>query len=319
MIVIPSKRNVFCKINESGREIWEDMYVPGVKQKFIGLPYVEFDLIETHLRYPERTTDQLIGQQIGGNFADLIFQDPAEKNSVDEADMKFWFNEPIGGWRQGITRYYFLEEISIQNMCWPKLSRLFDGTLRKSIEDFNEGDIVEGFCESIHLNHGICIDFGCNFLGLLPITESEWGRLNAALPPEKIGELRPDYYTLRAEERPKLFKCKIRRKMNDKYFRWPLELDVIEPAWLREYVIPVGDYIPRLIAVEEESSNFKAKEYARVSGRRYNSPRRYSYSFADYSENLPWLQSQLDYFPEDHSQDSNFYEDRLPSLEKGCY
>merc|ERR1712207_121009 len=86
-----------------------------VDQKYIGVPYVEFDLIETHLRFTEKD-HQLINQQIEGNFVNLTFQQPEETNYINEEDMNFWFNQPEGGWRQGNGRYYFLEEVSIRNI-----------------------------------------------------------------------------------------------------------------------------------------------------------------------------------------------------------
>merc|ERR1711933_387864 len=162
-----------CRAHDSGRELWEDMYAPNVDQKYIDVPYVEFDLIETHLRFTEKD-HQLINQQVEGNFVNLTFQQPKETNYVNEEDMNFWFNQPEGGWRQGNSRYYFLEEVSIHNINWPKLSKIFDGTIRKSMFEFSEGDIIEGYCNSIHLHHGICVDFGSDTLGLLPLNQMSW-------------------------------------------------------------------------------------------------------------------------------------------------
>merc|ERR1711904_489464 len=160
-------KNKIARVHESESEIWDSMYAPPVNQKYIGIPYIEFDLIDTQLRYPFRVEDKVIGQQVGGSFPELIFQNPEEHGYVNKGDMGFWFNEPRGGWRQGIARYYFLEEIPKENIAWPKQGRIFDGTLRNQLRN-----IVEGKCESIQLQHGLLIDFGCTFLGLLPIDES---------------------------------------------------------------------------------------------------------------------------------------------------
>merc|ERR1712025_1546018 len=122
-----------CRIYGLEREIWDGIYPPSVNQKNIGLPYIEFDLIHTHLRYPDREGDQLINEQIGGKFIDLIFQDPNEPNYINEGDMDYWFNEPEGGWRQGVARYYLMEELPIRHAKWPKIPKIFDGILRRHI------------------------------------------------------------------------------------------------------------------------------------------------------------------------------------------
>merc|ERR1711977_394385 len=83
------RSSVFVRISESERELWEDIYTIGTDKKYIALPYIEFELIETHLRYSEEKKDQLISQQVVGNFADLIFQDPNSKDYINESDMEF--------------------------------------------------------------------------------------------------------------------------------------------------------------------------------------------------------------------------------------
>jgi hypothetical protein len=291
------------RATESKRELWEDMYSNGVHLKYIGIPFVEFDIIETHLRYPNQNDEQLIGQQVGGNFTDLILQDPREPNYKNDEDVKFWFNEPIGGWRQGIARYFYLEEIPIHNVSWPKLSKISDGRLRISINDFKESDVVEGYCESIHLHHGICIDFGCNHLGLLPLGPENWEKIYDDLPCESHVKLRPDFDKIRSDNPPFIFKCKLRRKLDHNYFRWPIELDIIKPEWLRAYIIPVGDYEPRLLIMPEKLTEMDEKDYGRLAGRHYRPPRRYSYRFADHEENNSWIQAQLENAPEDHSRE----------------
>merc|ERR1712070_812205 len=138
--------------------------------------------------------------------------------------MDYWFNEPNGGWRQGIARYYSLKEVMIQNVSWPKLARISDGTLRKSIDSYRVGDIVQGTCDSIHLHHGICIDFGCNYLGILPMNVAIWNQIYTDLDYEKYEEIRPDSDKLSAKKKLTTFICEIRASLDRKYFRWPVEL-----------------------------------------------------------------------------------------------
>merc|ERR1711918_48151 len=114
----------------------------------------------------------------------------------------------------GVARYYFLEEIPIQTVRWPKLPQVFDGTLRKPMADFQEGCIVTGTSHSIHLHHGICIDFGCNLLGLLPMNATIWERIYAELPLERHAELRPDFDKLQPDKPLTNFSCKVRRKLD---------------------------------------------------------------------------------------------------------
>jgi hypothetical protein len=283
--------------------LWEDIYATGADKKYIALPYIEFELIETHLRYPEEKKDQLISQQVVGNFADLIFQDPNSKDYINESDMEFWFEEPSNGWRQGLARFYYLEELPLHTVSWPKLAKIFDGAIRKSMNAYEEGEIISGFCESIHMHHGISIDFGCDFLGLVPMDHEEWERANINLPSAKLELLRPDFDRLSNKEKSPIFVCKVRRKLDNKYFRWPIELDVIEPAWLRQYVLAIGDYEPRLIASDEHLSKIDSREFARISGRKYNSPRGYSYRFEDYTDHNTWTQTQINRINEDNNKE----------------
>jgi hypothetical protein len=247
----------------------------------------------------------LIAQQVTGNFADLVFQDPNETDYANETDMKFWFTEPSYGWRQGVARFYYLEEVPLQNVNWPKLAKIFDGTKRKSIEEYEEGAVIIGISESLHVHQGICIDFGCVFLGLIPMTHVTWERMIKEISSEKLEKLQPQ--SGRLDGKKFSFTCKIRRKLPFKYFRWPIELDIIEPKWLVPYIIPIGNYEPLLLVLSNNLAKIDGEEYARMSGRKYYHPRSYSYRFADYTDNNPWLQTQIDYFPRDHFRELQNY------------
>merc|ERR1711998_154463 len=100
-----------------------------------------------------------------------------------------------------------------------------------------------------------------------------WEKIYTELAYEKYEELRPDFDKLCAKNKLTVFTCKIRRKLNNKYFRWPLELDVIEPSWLAEYLIKIEDSDAKLLSVARNLSMIDAREYARVSGRPFRSPR----------------------------------------------
>jgi len=297
-----------CRLNASGFDARDDMYSPHSNRKNNGLPYVEFELINTHLRYPDRDGDQLINEQIAGKFIDLIFKDPKEPNYINEGDMDYWFNEPEGGWRQGVARYYFLEEVPIESVSWPKLAKICDGTIRKTLDNYKQGDIIEGTCDSIHLHHGICIDFGCNYLGILPMNETLWEKIYVELAYERYEEIRPDFDKLSYSKALTVFTCKIRAKLDNKYFRWPLELDIVSPAWLKNYILKAGESELTLLAVAKNLSMIDAREYARASGRPYRTPRQYEFGSTNTGENHLWQQAQIDYYHEDHSQEFMSYD-----------
>merc|ERR1719387_204123 len=112
--------------------------------------------------------------------------------------------------------------------------------------------------------------------------------------------------------RARLCNYQLRRKLNYKYFRWPIELDIIKPEWLRVYIIPVGDYEPRLLIMSENLIETNEKDYGRLAGRHYCLPRCYSYCFADHKENNLWIQAQFENTPEDHSRE--FFSDEISYL-----
>jgi len=296
-------RKIFCNISESEKEIWSDMYTPDVKQSYIGIPFIEFDLIETHLLYPQRENDVTIYTQVSGAFDDLLYQKENETTYINEIDMKFWFNEPDGGWRQGIARYYFLEEIPMQNINWPKSAKIFDGKIRKTIEEFEEGYYVEGHCEYLELNHGICIDFGCSTLGLLLMKASSWEKIYLDVEIENYLELSPNSHSTNSDGKSTIFKCTIRRKLDETHFRWPFELDVHEPSWLHNYIVPLCEYEPLLLVMPLEIADTTTYKYARLCGRSITPHRSYSYHYTEYSENNQWLSSIIDILAGEHSQD----------------
>jgi hypothetical protein len=293
---------IICRVHESETEIWEDMYAPRLRQQYVGIPYIDFSIVETQLRYPAVRDDKVIGQQIAGNFPELIFQNADEHGYINKGDMLFWFEEPLNGWRQGIARSFFLEEIPTENFSWPKISKIFDGTLRKPLRAFTEGDVIEGKCESIHVEHGLLIDFGCSCAGILPMDESTWTELYAKLPYTKYEELRPDYERLRPGNDSPVFKCKIRRKLSPTVARWPVELDVLEPAWLSDFIIPIHKYEPKALSVKTEFSQVNERELSRYLGRPYRPARSFAYNSDDFAGNRGWLQLRHDYFPGDQTQ-----------------
>lgn len=75
--------------------------------------------------------------------------------------------------------------------------------------------------------------------------------------------LRPDYDILAGlPELPKLV-CRIHKLRDPRLYRWPVCLEVIEPAWLRDYVEPLEEHQPRAVVMREDLSGIDIFERTR--------------------------------------------------------
>jgi hypothetical protein len=87
------------------------------------------------------------------------------------------------------------------------------------------GTEVTGEVEEVHYIHGVFVDFGAKLQGLIPVDSDTWTALNAK-DPQVYASILPG----------KPIRAKIAALLDPKRFRFPVVLEVLEPAGLRPYV-----------------------------------------------------------------------------------
>lgn len=99
-------------------------------------------------------------------------------DKVDISHTLYWFNEPEGGWRQGME---LLDVPDPAPVTFADVSHPGDG--RTHLEELREGAVLTGVVTDVWLYHGAQIDVGAEQDALLPILEDEWPAVRDQLAP----------------------------------------------------------------------------------------------------------------------------------------
>mmetsp|Transcript_3050 Transcript_3050/g.7026 ORF Transcript_3050/g.7026 Transcript_3050/m.7026 type:complete len:340 (-) Transcript_3050:422-1441(-) len=201
-----------ARITNTSNEIWQ----------YKGMPPQNEDNEEILVDQLEVLNPELgrLEHRIGKVYLDELFQD----SGVDLEETAYWFHTPPGGWSTSPVRLKPAEQAPITfpepNHLEPELQN------RVPFENLEEGSVITGPITDVWLYHGIQVDFGASSDGLVPITQDQWmeAGLRDILKPGM--EVTARIYKLR---QPGLY-------------RWPVQLQLIEPAQVAMVLSPPEEY-----------------------------------------------------------------------------
>lgn len=188
-------------------------------------------------------------RQVRKEFLDAIADD-----KVDVRETQYWFTSPEGGWETKNTRLRYMDEEE------PQFPRPYhapeeeeDAHERIRVEDLEEGQCYVGLVTDVWLYHGVQVDIGAEFDGLIPIGEDEWEQAAEHID---IGE--PIIVRMHKIRAPGLY-------------RWPLQLTTTDEEVQALCMDP--DTYPAPIDHEwAEAQGFSMEEVAQMVGRSFEAP-----------------------------------------------
>lgn len=186
----------------------------------------------------------------------LPYEEALFTDAVDPEAMQYWFTEPPGGWQtepRKLRKAHAEQPEGFDDFAHP-------GEGRTALAALREGQMLQGRVVAHLLYHGMQIDIGAEYDGLLPLGEEHWEGLVTEHSVALGQHVAVRIYKMR--EAP--------------LFRFPIQLDAVDPA-LAERLPPSEEHIaPMDLRVMPMS----VEELVEVSGR------------TDYKGNDVYLQTE---------------------------
>ncbi len=121
------------------------------------------------------------------------------------------------------------------------------------LEELEEGAVVEGVITDIWLYHGCQIDVGNQFDGLIPMLQDEWmqeGVREALMPGDRV-------------------KARVHRVLQPGLYRWPVQLEMLEPAEIAGRIMDPEEYNPPIDHAWCAEQGWGMDEILEATGRTY--------------------------------------------------
>ncbi|GLC34278.1 hypothetical protein PLESTB_001602600 [Pleodorina starrii] len=183
------------------------------------------------------------------------FLDAVTDDKVDLRDTEYWFSNPEGNWNSKPKRVYFMSEdeepMTPQPWHPPELEE--DADKRIKFEDLEEGRVVVGSITDVWLYHGIQIDIGAEFDGLIPCSEELW---ELAVDHIDVGEL---------------VMVEIHKLRTPGLYRWPVQLKFTVRA-MQDLMLPPDDYDAPVDHGWAEAMGWSEEDVAAAVGRTLDTP-----------------------------------------------
>lgn len=184
-------------------------------------------------------------KRVSAQFEEAIF---TEEISQEDAD--YWFTEPEGGWKMEPERVRKAPEVETSFVT---AEHLGDGRLK--LEDIKEGSVLTGTVTSLMLYHGIQVDLGAEYDGLIPVPTPESDDSDTIW----IRGLREEA-DIDTQLQVRVFKIR-----DPEYFRWPIQLELLSLPHFAEELPPPESHRPAM----DLRGKGDLDELIRVSGREY--------------------------------------------------
>lgn len=184
-------------------------------------------------------------KRVSAQFEEAIFTE-----EISQDDAEYWFNEPEGGWNMEPERVKKALEVET---TFVSAENFGDG--RTKLADLKEGTVLTGTVTSLMLYHGIQLDLGAEYDGLVPVptpdpadSDTIWHR-----------GLREEA-DIDTQLEVRIFKVR-----DPQYFRWPIQLELISLPSLAEELPPPESHRPAMDLRGKGDLN----DLIRASGRKY--------------------------------------------------
>jgi len=226
-----------CRVTNTSEEIYRALgrSVPDEETD----EYIDVSQLQVH--NPELG---ILENRVGKFFLQELFED----SGVDLEETAYWFHTPPGGWNTDPLKVLAAEEAPVTFSNPEHHNEEGDRVL---IEELEEGMIIDGFVSDCWLYHGLQVDFGAHFDGLVPIPEDTW------MEPGMREGLMPGQY----------IQARIHRVLQPGLYRWPVQLELLEPAHLAARFPSPDTYISPIDHGWCAEQNWTMQDICQATGR----------------------------------------------------
>ncbi|KAJ9518443.1 hypothetical protein QJQ45_018504 [Haematococcus lacustris] len=191
--------------------------------------------------------------RIGKFYLEELFND----TGVDLEETAYWFHTPPGGWN---TKPRLVKPAREAPVTFPQPEHLDARKQgRVGIADLYEGQQLQGVITDCWLYHGIQVDFGAAYDGLVPMTEDEWmeeGVQGALMPGQEIV-------------------ARIYKLRQPGLFRWPVQLELLMPQAVAARLTPPEEYMPPINHAWASDQGWQIEDICQAAGRPFHAAEYY--------------------------------------------
>ncbi|EFJ47141.1 hypothetical protein VOLCADRAFT_92287 [Volvox carteri f. nagariensis] len=189
------------------------------------------------------------------------FLDAVTDDKVDLRDTEYWFSNPEGNWNGKPKRVYFMQEdeepLTPQPWHSPELEEdavdRVGGRGSIGFDDLEEGRVYVGLITDVWLYHGVQVDIGAEFDGLIPCSEELW---ELAVDHIDVGEV---------------VMVELHKLRTPGLYRWPVQLKFTVRG-LQDLMLPPDDYEAPVDHAWAEAQGWTEEDVAAATGRTLDTP-----------------------------------------------
>lgn len=253
-----------CRITNTNDEIYKALGLDPMQDENSIL------VAQTQVLYPELGT-------LEGRVSKFYLEELFSGSGPDLEETAYWFHTPAEGWKKDLTRYRKAPEVEVTFADPSHLHWRRDG--RITLEELKEGQVITGTISDCYLYHGIQIDFGFEFDGLVPMTEENWmgdeSVVMSLMPGDQVT-------------------CKVYKLRRPGLYRWPVQLQLLEPSAMLPYVMNPEDFNAPINHVWAHEQGWGIEEILKETGRQHFEPSSYLLPL-DPAESTDELQMAMGY------------------------
>lgn len=158
-----------CRVTNEGKE----MRVAKVMHE-AGMDDDEFVVLDPDNPLP-RAYQGPLEREVSTTFDEGLLLD-----EVDAEAMRYWFTEPAGGWLTEKRRMRTAKVLTTDNV---DVFAHEDPAGRRPVTQLRPGDLLTGTVVKHLLHHGLQVDVGCDYDGLVAVADLEaWEAMDDAVP-----------------------------------------------------------------------------------------------------------------------------------------
>lgn len=169
----------------------------------------------------------------------------------DLEETAYWFHTPPEGWKREPTKYQVAQEAPV-TFADPSHEN-WEEEGRTPVEQLQEGQTITGTISDIWLFHGLQIDFDGEFDGLVPMYQDQWmedGVREALMPGDVVV-------------------AKVHRIRQAGLYRWPVQLELLEPVAMVGHVMSPDEYEPPISHAWAVEQGMSMSDILEATGRTY--------------------------------------------------
>ncbi|GFR51429.1 hypothetical protein Agub_g13718 [Astrephomene gubernaculifera] len=183
------------------------------------------------------------------------YNEAMKDDRIDLRDTEYWFSNPEGNWNSKPQRLHYMKEDEEPLVPSPYHDPEQEEGAEERIRytELDEGRVLLGMVTDVWLYHGVQVDIGAEFDGLIPCSEELW---ELAVDHLDVGEV---------------VMVEVHKLRTPGLYRWPIQLKFTVRG-LQDLMLPPDDYHAPIDFGWAEANGWSLEEISEATGRSIDVP-----------------------------------------------